>query len=378
MASFSGKFAYETRSGACQIAFETESCVLTPASGAPIAFDLGDIDRVNTADWEMSLVLFTGKTIELRQFGASFSKMQEELLAAWRDRTVECLLLEDLAEIARFEAAANGVRGQVRLYGSNLAALPVAANPVQVRLGDVDTVSFDESTYTIGIDTPVERLEISKLGKKTEEFREKLDEALAALRRRSADVLHDRFPFLDPDQLQQLVLTMPEGRSASMTALADVHARLPEAVIAAAVDEELQPYFEELRKRSTGAWHAGFKFARAEEGEEELFFWFFVPMAGRDVVAWEATTGTGRATYFFRSSTSVEQLTRGLALVNFRREPVYLPDESLERQPRYRRYAIGARKSEDLRRLRGAYLGRAIHSSVEEWVEQVQAFAASA
>jgi hypothetical protein len=372
MPSFSGKFAYETRSGACQIAFETECCVVTPVSGAPIAFDLGDIDRVNPGEWEMSLVLFTGKTVELRQFGSSFSKMQEELLAAWRDRTVQCLLLEDLAEIARYDAAANGVRAQVRLYGSNLAALPVAADPVQVRLGDLDTVSFDESTYTVGLDTAVGRLAISKLGKKTEEFREKLDEALATLRGRSADILHDRFPFLDPDELQQLVLTMPEGRSASMTALEEVHPRLPAAVVAAAVDEDLQPYFEELRKRSTGTWHAGFKFARGEEAREELFFWFFIPMAGKDAVAWEATTGTGRATYFFRSTTSVEQLTRGLALVNFRREPVYLPDESLERQPRFRRYAIGARKSGDLRRLREAYLGRVIHSSVEEWTEQVQ------
>ena len=40
--------------------------------------------------------------------------------------------------------------------------------------------------------------------------------------------------------------------------------------------------------------------------------------------------------------------TRGLALVNFRREPVYLPDESLEQEPRFRRYAIGCRKLADL------------------------------
>jgi hypothetical protein len=56
--------------------------------------------------------------------------------------------------------------------------------------------------------------------------------------------------------------------------------------------------------------------------------------------------------------------------VNFRREPVYLPDESLDRQPRYHRYAIGARKLPDLRALRGAFLGRAIHSAPEEWAEQ--------
>jgi hypothetical protein len=70
---------------------------------------------------------------------------------------------------------------------------------------------------------------------------------------------------------------------------------------------------------------------------------------------------------------AVARLTRGLALVNFRREPVYLPDSSLEQQPRYHRYAIGARKLADLRDLRASMLGRAMHSSPEKWSAQVEA-----
>src|SRR5436190_10480168 len=68
---------------------------------------------------------------------------------------------------------------------------------------------------------------------------------------------------------------------------------------------------------------------------------------------------------------AVATLTRGLALVNFRREPVYLSDDSLQQQPRYHRYAIGCRKLPDLRALRAAFAGRAIHSSVENWTAQV-------
>jgi hypothetical protein len=58
-------------------------------------------------------------------------------------------------------------------------------------------------------------------------------------------------------------------------------------------------------------------------------------------------------------------------LINFRREPVYLPDQSLEQQPKFRRYAIGTRKLADLRTLRAAYTGRAIHSSVEDWMQRI-------
>jgi hypothetical protein len=139
----------------------------------------------------------------------------------------------------------------------------------------------------------------------------------------------------------------------------------------------------------------GFKFIRPdEEGEKEseeeaaapgtegsdteppqpLFFWFFFPIAGKNIVAWEATSGSGRATYFFRANPPIDEaigrLTRGLALVNFRREPVYLPDASLDQQPRYHRYAIGRRKLPELADLRAAFIGRAIHSSIDQWEQQ--------
>jgi hypothetical protein len=69
---------------------------------------------------------------------------------------------------------------------------------------------------------------------------------------------------------------------------------------------------------------------------------------------------------------SVQRLTRALALISFRREPVYLPDRSLEEQPRFHKYAIAARKISEVRTLRAAYAGRAIHSSLEPWQSQAE------
>jgi hypothetical protein len=64
--------------------------------------------------------------------------------------------------------------------------------------------------------------------------------------------------------------------------------------------------------------------------------------------------------------------------LNFRREPIYLPDESLEIQPRFRRYAIACRKSPDLVRLRASFLGRAIHTTPEAWQKQFESYLAQA
>lgn len=410
MAAYSGKFQYLDASGsalsqgACQFRFDGETAILTPASGTPIAFDLGDVDRAVQHDWDCELTLFTGRHIQLRQFGAAFTTMAEELLSAWRDRTVRCLLLEDLEEMGRYTGtvALQGpaAPAQIRLYKSNIAVLPLDGLPFQWRLAEVDNVSFEEATYSITLESAGERLVVAKLAKKTDEFRGNLGEALDSLRTHEAEALHHTFPFLDPDRLQRLLEAMPEGRSVPLNALQAIHPKLPDALIARTVDEHLRPYFDALRKRLAGdSLMTGFKFIRADEeksaedGEPEdaeaaapdaegredrqsLFFWFFFPLAsGR--VAWEATTGSGRATYFFDAAAPVEQaiahLTRGLALINFRREPVYLSDESLEQQQRFRRYAIGCRKLADLRALRAAFRGRAIHTSIEAWTAQLDA-----
>lgn len=424
MPAYSGKCQYqgergETLSqGPCQIKFEKETCIATPSGGIPIAFDLGDVESVSRGEWDMQLTLFTGKTLALRQFGPAFGRMADELTAAWRDRTVQCLLLEDLEELGRFQGSValapssdGPLPAEIRIYKSNIAVLPIAGAAVQWRLADVDAIDFDERSYSTTLVSEARKLVFTKLAKKTDEFVSTLRGALDEFRERSAEALHQTFPFLDPDRLQRLLTTMPEGRSATIASLAQIHPKLPDALIARAVAPHLKPYFDALRSRAgSGALMAGFKFIRPDEEEQSpaeeappeaeseqpvdaavasepaqtespLFFWFFFPLG--KVVAWESTTGTGRATYFFRLApretnpagveAAVARFTRGLALVNFRREPVHLPDDALEQQERFHRYAIGARKLPDLRALRAAFAGRAIHSTVEKWSAQVDA-----
>ena len=386
MPVWSGKFQYLDAGGAplgqggCQLQLEEDIAIVTPSGGTPIAFDLGDVDRVVPGEWDLQFALHGGNTIVLKQFGGAFSGMAGECLAAWRDRTVDCLLLEDLEEIARYEGAANGAAAELRIFRSNLAVLPRAGVPLQWRLAEIDAVRFDTTAYQMVLESGDERLVLGKLGKKTDEAVQDLTGAVDALRTQSARALQEMFPFLGTEALRRLQSVMPEGRSASLTELAAIDARLPETLIERAVDEPLRPYFEALRQRAAGPLCAGFKFLRAEEHEtgtedtSPLFFWFFFPLPG-NLAAWEATTGTGRATDLFRTGSdvaqSIRQITRGLALINFRREPIYLPDSSLEQQPKFRRYAIGTRRLPELRDLRATYSGRAIHSTPEEWLHKV-------
>ena len=56
--------------------------------------------------------------------------------------------------------------------------------------------------------------------------------------------------------------------------------------------------------------------------------------------------------------------------INFRREPIYLPDEKLD-EPEYWRYRFSIQKLPALQTLRQLFIGRVIHSSTEQWQKDV-------
>lgn len=442
MADFQGKFQYlaqgggVAQEGACGLQFDAQTLTLTPASGAALAFDLGDLDAVTAADYEVRLPLYTGKALVLRQFGKSFDTLAHDLTDAYRKRTVECMLLEDMAEVARFNGnfelsgtRASAGAAEIRLYKTNLAVLPASAASFQWRLADVDSVALDSTTYEVVLQSGSERLKFTRLAKRTEEFATKLREQINALATHTTQALHGMLPFLDPDQLQLCAGLLHEGSSAPLAKLAAIHKQIPVALAANAVDKDLKPYYDLLAARAAdGMGYAGFKLIRAEDGETgngaerealsdaesadndapdadaaapNTLYWFFFPLtrlgsaALSNVIAWEASSRSGRATYFFRLvdpaqaavladatraasvvDTSVRRLNRVLAMLNFRRRPIYLSEDDLTTDPKFHRYAIAARRLSEVREVRASFLGRALHSSVEAWQAEVASIVA--
>jgi hypothetical protein len=448
MADFQGKFQYlaaggaSVQEGACRVHFDTQTLALTPETGAAMAFDLGDLEAVTAADWEIRLPLYTGHTIVLCQLGKAFETVAHDLTEAYRDRTVQCMLLEDMGEVARFDgnfelsgsSAESGV-AELRLYKSNLAVLPAGAKSFQWRLADIDDVKFDASTYEVVLRSGNENLKVSRLARRTEEFVTKLRDSMNALATQTAQALHGMLPFLDPDQLQSCAALLREGRSAPLAQLAAIHRQIPAALAANAVDKELKPYYDNLVTRAaSGTGYVGFKLIRPEDGDgasgsaqiagedsesladsngdapdadaaaPQTLYWFLFPLAAKagsstpsNVVAWEASSQSGRATYFFRMvdpaqaaqlsdptraaaivDASILRLNRVLGMLNFRRRPIYLSDDELAMDPRFHRYAIAARRLPEVREVRASFLGRALHASVEAWQAHVDSILAKA
>ena len=230
------------------------------------------------------------------------------------------------------------------------------------------------------------------------------------------------FPFVDPEQLQACAGLLREGRSAPLQKLSAIHKLIPATLAKNAVDQDLKPYYDKLVALSQASLgYAGFKLIRPEGGDgaapaqtiepsddeenapdadaaaPETLYWFFFPLTRpgtstlANVVAWEASSRSGRATYFFRLAdpahaaqladsahagslvdASIRRLNTVLAMLNFRRRPIYLSDDELASDPRFHRYAIAARRLPEVREVRASFLGRALHSSAEAWQTQVE------
>jgi hypothetical protein len=300
--------------------------------------------------------------------------------------------------------------------------LPANAKSFQWRLADIDDLRFDSQAYEVTLLCGGNRLKFTRLAKRTEEFATKVREAMNALATQTTQALHGMLPFLDPDQLQSCSALLREGRSAPLAKLSAIHKQIPVALAANAVDKDLKPYYDLLIGRTAkGFEYAGFKLIRPEDSEAaapasteasepdmettdapdadvsapETLYWFLFPLVQpgtsklANVVAWEASSRSGRATYFFRlidpsraselNSTgvaavvdsAVQRLNTVLAMLNFRRRPIYLSDDELAMDPRFHRYAIAARRLAEVREVRASFVGRALHSSPEAWQSQV-------
>jgi hypothetical protein len=128
--------------------------------------------------------------------------------------------------------------------------LPLAGAPTQWRLAEILSCTFDSADYSIILQSAGERIVLSKLARKTDEAFANLRQAIDALHTQAVAALRALFPILNADALQRLQQAMPEGTSCSTKTLAAIHPKLPDSLIAQAVDESLAPYFEWLNQQS--------------------------------------------------------------------------------------------------------------------------------
>ncbi len=296
---------------------------------------------------------------------------------------------------------------RLRVFEDLLVVVPERGRMFGVPYSFVDEVGWDEELYQVRVATDDGRtLVFGQLGRRSEEFRDELGRQLVALAGRTAATLSELLPGLAPATLARVADVMRDGRAVQRRRLDEIDPSVwPRLEAAAAGTEARREAFRRLSAMTVPGWAAfGVKAVRPEReddpgtkdgaaGEEQrrADLWYFCPLSrdGRPVnaVAQEVVSESGHATYVFRPvpperfgslrvdaladevERAIATLNRALLLLNFRRDPIRLPEDRLREAP-HARYLVALRHLEYLRWTREAFLGRAVHG--DAWERHVE------
>jgi hypothetical protein len=234
------------------------------------------------------------------------------------------------------------------------------------------------------------------MGSEHEPFVEALSSVLNELQNKAFSLTKAMFPTADSMSLRRIANLMREGKAVSKSYVDAIDPKIwleMERRIASVGLRETYAFLKELSRQDKIA--IGFKRGLMGELTGE-YIWYLIPIYGSkdkgygNAVAMEASEdGGGKATYFFRivsrrdypeyesaeeldkvADQIIKKINRCMVDINFRREPIYLPDEKLEEQA-YVKYRVAVRKVPSLKLLRSLYVGRVIHASPEKWKKDV-------
>lgn len=394
----------ELDSGEARAVLNDEGLHLAPKLGDALFYSYREIQSLSAVDYRIVLALDSGETLILDQIGYYYEDFRRVLIRMRNETLLSDLLMNEPlcfscpeAEYSYMDETGTHQEGQceARVYQTGIVILPESGELLRIPFGELAAVSAGD--YRIVIKTEYrEEVAIYRMGRLYDPFNKALAAASEGLSAKVRGLLTELFPEASPAAIRNLTPLMKEGKAVSQS---DLEAILPGAwktledrFKAAGLKDGLQ-YLVSLTK---GEPYVGVKRGLMGDLTGE-YLWFLIPIYSNDprqpgnAVAMEAVGGggSGKATYFFRIKprkdyaegvdtavlaedvrTFVKQLNRAMLAVNFRREPIYLPEERLKEVANLR-YKTAVHKLPSLQLLRDSYIGRVIHTNPEQWRNDV-------
>jgi hypothetical protein len=403
-----------TEEGPCTVAVAEGAITIAPSTGPALRIRLSEVVHWTVQDLAVTLELAGGARAVLSHMGKRLDAFRNALPAARVEHLGEALLLlergasaEESGEFRWRGGTAEACR--VRLQRTSLVVFPRESLPFRVGLGEVHGVEFDDGAYALVLslgDGGV--LELLRFGKRTDALRAGVREHIEALSARALRALGALAPDLPALALRTLGSLLPDGVPASRAVLEKAVPGAWGALFARAfATGDRRDAASFLADRAEEAWVAVKETdpppaAEGTSSVEEDGSTTVLPegedggpepgvdpvprgstlppeLAGREVLvlfrigralALEVPSSTESATYLFRAGDPAErtarEVIRALAAIQFRREPISLPDEQLL-CGRGARYHEALKLVPGLRAAREAFLGRAVHSGTEAW-----------
>ena len=359
-------------------------------------------------------------------------KLRNELLVKYL--LIDEHLLKDGFEAQYKQIDPNGQTNQtenceIRIYDTALVVLPQKSDPI--RLPYCYITNVNKQDYKIKItNESLEKIEFAQLGQNFDSFAKSLSDALNKMILRTQEIIKELIPEATPLSISKLASIMKDGRAAKRKEIElqsqDFWRRLAKKIDEAGITKEFE-FLNSFAARDQVC--VGIK--RGLMGDlTGTYIWMMFPLLNQgtsrlsNTIAIEAfntqdKTGenskqqiisentvsetdeetsqnideeqkptTTAATYFFRimgrkeyALTKDEDLVkelqnltknmnRSMIDVNFRREPIFLSGEQLD-SAKYAQYRFAIARMPSLQMLRSLFIGRVIHSSLEQWKNNV-------
>jgi len=399
----------QAAAGDCKGTISKEYLTLYPKFGDILPFHLREISLIEAEDYRINLPMFSKEKVALFDLGQCYEDFYRVLSDLRNEVIIKDLLMNETIQkpdvnmefICTDEKGNEKQKGpaKTRLYETSMVIIPQKGEFLRVPYSDVTSVSEQNHTIKVGTEQGDQFL-FEKMGSEFDSFLKQFSDAYNELRTRAASSLKALYPPIDSVSLRRISAIMKEGKAAKRADIEAINSRLwqeLEKKITSVGLNDTYAFLKELGRQEKIA--IGFKRGLMGDLTGE-YIWFLVPIYGAvekgygNAVAMEATeaTGeesTGKATYFFRMVSRrdfptfkipdqldgevdklVKTINRCMLDINFRREPVYLPDERLD-EPDYVKYRIALQRITSLQLLRNLYIGRVIHVSSEQWKNDV-------
>jgi hypothetical protein len=385
-----------------------ESISVLPKFSEPLFFSLRDILEIYESEYKLHLVLTSKEELTIINLGYKYEDFLRVLSRLRNEMLLKDMLMHESikksgveAEFIYYDESSNDKqRGKCepRLYETAIVLIPEKGEIVRIPYSDILEIKDQDFTLTITTEYR-EKFVISKMGSQFGPFIKTLSDLINELSLKVQISLKELLPQAAPSVIRQVARLMKEGKAARR---GDIESISPELWI------ELE------KKLAIAGVKEEYDFLKSIAQKEKLciglkrgllgdltgeYIWFLIPIYSPNpkepgnAVAMEATSGEGggKATYFFRivsrkdypNFKNIEDLhrevdnftkrmNRCMLAINFRREPIYLSDERLD-EPQYQKYRFAIAKIPELKVLRELFIGRVIHSSTEQWKQDVMA-----
>jgi hypothetical protein len=396
----------EVATGECKGTIDKEHLTVFPKFGNILPFHLRDIIEIDAENYRIISPLFSKETLILFNLGYYFEDFLRILTNLRNEVIIKDLLMNETIrkadvnmEFVYYDETGKerqkGV-GKIRLYETGIVIIPQKGEVLRVPYSDIANVS--EENLNIKVSTEFgEQLLLSKLGGEFDPFLKTISDIYNELQLKAVSSLKAFFPGIDSVSLRRIASIMKEGKAARRADVERINPKVWHELEKKITSTRLNESYTFLKKLSRQEKISiGFKRGLMGDLTGE-YVWFLMPIYSitekeyGNAVAMEAAgeENGGKATYFFRivgrrdyqNYRSLEELdkeadkfiiriNRCMLDINFRREPIYLPDERLD-EPAYFKYKIAIQRIPSLRLLRSLYIGRVMHTTSDQWKSDV-------